>query len=112
LANVLVILLIFVVGAPSVMISSGFPVDLPRVITSAPISRKGFSVSVLSDDSFLLEGRRIADRELDRFLKNQQGKDFRIFIKADRRARVGTLVRVWDLCREYGAATVSIATYD
>lgn len=94
------------------MLSPGLHVDLPRVITSEPISRKGFIVSILSDDSFLLEGRRISDRELNRFLAAQQNRDFQVFIKADRRARVATLVRIWDLCREYGASTVSIATHD
>ena len=38
------------------------------------------------------------------------GKDIPVMIKADRRASMGRIVDIWDLCRELNIERINIAT--
>ena len=49
-------------------------------------------------------------KELKQQLGQPGSKDRPLLIKADRRASVGRIVDVWDLCRDLGIERINIAT--
>ncbi|MCH7773641.1 MAG: biopolymer transporter ExbD [Bacteroidetes bacterium] len=49
-------------------------------------------------------------KELKRRLSQPNIKDHPLLIKADRRASVGRIVDIWDLCRNLGIERINIAT--
>lgn len=108
--NVFLILLIIVILLPDLLMPAGLTVALPRVITSEPVSQKGPVVSILKDNTIYLDSRKISLSELKDFLASRQNQKFQVLIKADKEARIGVLVDVWNLFREIGASKVSIAT--
>ncbi|HPN56328.1 MAG TPA: biopolymer transporter ExbD, partial [Candidatus Omnitrophota bacterium] len=48
--------------------------------------------------------------ELNQRLQDLRGRDIPVLIKADRRASLGRMVDVWDICRKYGIERINIAT--
>ncbi|MBI5872803.1 MAG: biopolymer transporter ExbD [Candidatus Omnitrophica bacterium] len=110
--NILLVLLIFIAFLPSMVSSSGLSVEVPRVITGEAVSGKGYAVTIMRDNSIYFERQRVSFGELKGFFIAQNGKDFNVLIKADQKATVGTLAKIWDLCRDSGARRVSIATND
>lgn len=90
----------------------GLSVLLPRAISSEPVSREGFVVFILKDNTIYLGKRSVSFDELKRFfsIRKDENKNFQVLIKADKEADIGVLVKVWDLFRESGAFQVNIAT--
>jgi len=109
-ANIMLILMVFIYLLPSALSYSGVSIEIPRVITSESVSGKGYIIIIADDNSVFIGGRRILIPELKSFLsaKNYGASD--VFIKADQKSDVGTLAKVWDICRDSGARKVSIAT--
>ena len=93
LIDVVFQLLIFFMLSSSFTFQSGIKVKLPRAITSTYINDK---ISTL--------------KEVEAELSNPANKDRPILIKADRRASLGRVVDIWDLCRELGIERINIAT--
>ena len=67
-------------------------------------------VTITDDDVIYLNGKITTFKELSKILSEKKNADNPILIKADRRARVGSVVNVWDLCRNLGIEKVNIAT--
>ncbi len=57
-----------------------------------------------------LNNKVVTAKELKQELGNPVHKDRPILIKADRRASMGRIVDVWDLCRQLGIERINIAT--
>lgn len=110
LFNIFLLLLAFVVLSPTMMRPSGLTVALPYAISSEPVSQDGFVISILKDNALYLGSRAVTFDELKRFVSARQGRDFKVLIKADRQADIGTLISIWDLLRQAGSAKVYIAT--
>ena len=110
LFNLILILFLFIAFLPKLTMSPGLSVFLPRAISSEPVSREDFIVSILNDNTIYLDSRRVSWDELERFLRSQRSKAHQVLIKADQRSSVGVLVRVWDLFRKSGALKVNLAT--
>lgn len=108
--NVFLILLVIVIFLPDLLMPAGLTVALPRVISSESVSQKGPVVSILKDNTIYLNSRKISLKELKDFLASGKNQRFQALIKADKEARIGVLVDVWNLFRESGASRVSIAT--
>lgn len=108
--NVFLILLVIVIFLPDLLMPAGLTVALPRVISSESVSQKGPVVSILKDNTIYLNSRKISLKELKDFLASGKNQRFQALIKADKEARIGVLVGVWNLFRESGASRVSIAT--
>ncbi len=90
---------------------AGLPIALPRSLTSEPVSGGGVVVSIAETGDLFVEGRlmsRASFREL--LAQRVPGGDTSVLVKIDRKARVGVLAEIWDLCRAAGVARVSIVT--
>lgn len=110
LIDVIFQLLIFFMLSSSFTFQSGINVKLPKAVTSDVVKEENMIITITSENVTYLNGKIVTTKELEKFLSNPINKDRPILIKSDRRASVGRIVDIWDLCRTYGIERVNIAT--
>jgi biopolymer transport protein ExbD len=112
MVDVIFQLLIFFMLTSSFTFPSSIPVKLPKAVTSDVIKEQNLTITISSEDVVYLQDQVITLKELSEFLSREaQASEHRpILIKADRRASMGRIVDVWDLCRELGLEQIHIAT--
>jgi biopolymer transport protein ExbD len=110
LIDVIFQLLIFFMLSSSFTFQSGINVKLPKAVTSDVIKEENYVVTITSENIIYLNGIVITLKELEERLSAPGRKERPLLIKADRRASVGRIVDVWDLCRNIGIERINIAT--
>jgi len=110
LIDVIFQLLIFFMLSSSFTFPSGINVKLPKAVTSDIIQDENMIILISSEDVIYLNNDVVTIEELRKKLKEFAPKNQPILIKADRRASLGRIVDVWDLCREKGIERINIAT--
>ena len=110
LIDVIFQLLIFFMLSSSFTFQSGINVKLPKAVTSDIITDENLIVTITSENIIYLNGAVITLKELKTRLDHPASKDRPLLIKADRRASVGRIVDIWDLCRNLGIERINIAT--
>ena len=108
--DVVFLLLIFFMLSPSLTAPSGIHVKLPKAVTSDMIQEENSIVTITSENVIYLNGAVTTLKELKQKLDKPNIKIRPLLIKADRRASVGRIVDVWDLCRALGIERINIAT--
>lgn len=106
----LFLLLIFFMLTSSFTFQSGINVKLPKAVTSDVIQDQNVIVTITSENVIYLNGTVTTLKELGRKLKESSYKTRPLLIRSDRRASVGRVVDVWDLCRNLGIERIHIAT--
>lgn len=104
------LLLIFFMFASSFTFQSSIKVKLPKVVTSDMIQDKNVIVTITGENVIYLNGTVVTLKELSRKLQESNYKARPLLIRSDRRASVGRVVDVWDLCRNLGIERIHIAT--
>ncbi|HLF18496.1 MAG TPA: biopolymer transporter ExbD [Candidatus Omnitrophota bacterium] len=108
--DVIFLLLIFFMLSSSFTFESGINVKLPKAVTSDVIKEENFIITITGEDVIYLNDKITTIKDLKKILEGAKDKTRPILIKADRRASVGRIVDVWDLCRNLGIEKVNIAT--
>ncbi|MDP2939098.1 MAG: biopolymer transporter ExbD [Candidatus Omnitrophota bacterium] len=103
-------LLIFFMLTSSFVFQSGIKINLPRAVTSEVIQEENVIIIISSENVIYLNNRVINLKELEKALRIAAKKNAPLLIKADRRASLGRIVDVWDLCRDAGLDKINIAT--
>lgn len=103
-------LLIFFMLTSSFIMQPGIKVNLPRALTSEVVKYENVEVAISSENVIYINGKVITTQELKILLKQTAKAKGSILIKADRRASLGRIVEVWDMCRELGINQINIAT--
>ncbi len=104
------LLLIFSLLSSAFAIPRGTAVKLPRAITSDVLLDENDIISVSGEDVLYFNNRVVTIKELRRLLGRTPHSQKPILIKADRRATMGRIVDVWDLCRKMNLEKINIAT--
>jgi len=110
LIDVIFLLLIFFMLTSSFIFQPGIKINLPKAVTSEVIQRKNLIIVIRDDNTLYINKRVIDDEELLSRLKIAANESKPILIKADRKASLGKVVEIWDLCRSEGVQKVNIAT--
>lgn len=112
LVDMVFLLLIFFMLSSSFIVLPGIKVNLPKAVTSEVIKDKNIVVTVNNNNVIYLNDKPITPKELTDHLqdivKKKQGKP--LLIKADKDTQLGSVVRVWDICRKVGITQINIAT--
>ena len=110
LINCVLLLLIFFLLCSSFAAQSGINVKLPKAITSDVVKEQNVVIGITSENVLYLNEKITTLKELRNFLAQSAAKNQAILIKADRRASVGRIVDIWNLCRHFGIERINIAT--
>ena len=110
LVDVIFLLLIFFMLSSSFTFQSGINVKLPKAVTSDILREENLIVTITSENIIYLNNDVITLKELETRLSQPDTRARPLLIKADRRASVGRIVDVWDLCRNLGIERINIAT--
>ncbi|MCK4519963.1 MAG: biopolymer transporter ExbD [Candidatus Omnitrophica bacterium] len=102
------LLLIFFMLTSSFIIIPGINVKLPKALTSDEIDSRSLMVVISSEDIIYLDGKPKTINDVEAVIK--EGKFDSIFIKADRDASLGVVVKIWDACKRFGIERIGIAT--
>lgn len=110
LIDVVFLLLIFFMLTSSFIFQPGIKVNLPRAITSEALSEKNIIITITAENLIYMDGKLVTINELSSRLKNIASFRKSILIKADEKASLGRVVKIWDICRQEGISKVNIAT--
>ena len=111
LIDVVFQLLIFFMLTASFIFQPGIKINLPKAVTSEVLHEQNVVVTVTSENLIYLDNKALTSAELSKRLsKDIVGSKRPVLIKADRRASLGRVVEVWDICRASGISQVNIAT--
>ncbi len=110
LIDIIFLLLIFFMLSSSFTFQSGIHVKLPKAVTSDSITEDNFIIIISSENVIYWNDTVLTVDELNQRLKQLKGRDTPVLIKSDRRASLGRIVDVWDLCRKHGIERINIAT--
>jgi biopolymer transport protein ExbD len=103
-------LLIFFMLTSSFVMQPGIKVNLPKAVTSEIVKYENIEVVVSGENVIYLNGKVVTMQELNNLLKTVAKRQSPILIKADRRASLGRVVEIWDMCRDLGIQQINIAT--
>lgn len=115
LTDVFLVLLIIFMVTSSVMSQMGIQVQLPKSKNAAESTSQspGVIVTVNSDSQIFVNGAAVSDdASLGEAIKSGLAKtaDKTVVLEGDRRAVLGTIVRVMDEGKKAGAARFAVAT--
>lgn len=103
-------LLIFFMLTSSFVIQPGIKVNLPKAVTSEVVKYENAEIVVSGENVIYLNGKVMTTKELKAFLKQAAKRKQSVLIKSDKRASLGRVVEIWDMCREVGITQINIAT--
>ncbi|MBI3009087.1 MAG: biopolymer transporter ExbD [Candidatus Omnitrophica bacterium] len=103
-------LLIFFLLTSSYIFQPGIKINLPKAVTSEVLKEEPLVITVTSEDAIYLNDKIATVQELISKLKKVSKEKGTLLIKADKKASVGRVVEIWDMCREAGVPQVNIAT--
>lgn len=110
LIDVVFLLLIFFMLTSNFIFQPGIRINLPRAITSDILSEENAVITITAENLIYHNGRLVTVKELSSALKRIASARRPVLIKADRKASLGRIVEVWDICRQEGISRVNIAT--
>ncbi len=112
LIDIVFLLLIFFLLTWNFLAQSqaGIKVNLPKAVTSEAVAEESLIISITGENLIYLNDKIVTSKELASKLEGLSSKKKSLLIKADRRASLGRVVEVWDICRNAGISQVNIAT--
>lgn len=110
LIDIVFLLLIFFMLTSSFVLQSGIRINLPQAVTSDVVGDKNIIITVSAENVLYLSDKVITLDELKIKLEKIKHASGSVLIKADRKAYLGRVVEIWDLCREIGLERINVAT--
>ncbi len=102
--------LIFFMLTSAFVFQPGIKIQLPKAVTADVAHRENRVVTVSEKNLLYLGTRLVTLQELKPLLIPLAKVEQPILIRADRKASVGRVMEVWDLCRALGISQVHVAT--
>jgi biopolymer transport protein ExbD len=110
LVNTVFLLLIFFLLTSNFVVQPGIKIDLPTALTGEVLRPENITIIISGESIVYFDSKIIDAGQLKNLINQAAGRKQGIQIKADRRASLGKVVEIWDLCRNSGVGQVSIAT--
>jgi biopolymer transport protein ExbD len=110
MVNVIFLLLMFSFLTSWLTSPLGINVQMPKAITSDIIKDENLVIVVTGEDIVYFNKSIATIKELKTRLSKTGNRKLSVLIKADRRASMGRIVDVWNVCRAMGVERINIAT--
>lgn len=108
--NFFLMLLAFVMATTVFATPSGIVIKAPTSLTAANLWGQQLEIVITSENVIYVDGKVMTLSELRRFLAHGDFSLRPFMIKADRRASMGRLADILDLCRNIPGALVNVST--
>ncbi len=102
------ILLIFFLLTSNFIVIPGIKVKLPKAVTSEAVDAQSLTFVISSEDIIYLDGKPKTLEEIEDLF--EKGSNNSIFIKSDRDASLGVVIKLLDICKQFNIEQVGIAT--
>jgi len=107
--NLLFLVLMFSMLAGSFVVPAGVDVQLPKVVTSQVLGDEGMSsITITAENVLYLNNKVTTLEELKRLLVKRDLRKKTFLLKPDRRASMGRVIDVFNVCRSYGVQRVHV----
>jgi len=110
MVSIIVQLLVFFLLLSPFVFQNSIQVALPKTVTSDVIKEENLIILLNSENVLYLNSAVTTMKELEAALSAAGNKTRPVIIKADRRASLGRIIDIWDLCRKLGIEKINIAT--
>ncbi|MEA3488951.1 MAG: biopolymer transporter ExbD [Candidatus Omnitrophota bacterium] len=110
LIDVVFLLLIFFMLTSSFIFQPGIRVNLPRAVTSEVLHRELLILTVTEGNEVFLNERPVSGDELVSRITIAARDNQPLLIRADKKADMGKVIEVWDICRQVDIKQINIAT--
>ena len=110
LIDVVFLLLIFFMLTSSFIFQPGIRVNLPRAVTSEVLHKELLIVTITEDNGVFINERPISGDELVSRITIAARDKQPLLIRADKKANLGKVVEIWDICRQVDVKQINIAT--
>lgn len=110
LIDMVFLLLIFFLLTSNFVMQPGIKVNLPKAATSEIVQYENIEIIISAENVTYFNGKVLTAGELRNLIKQLAKRKQPLLIKADRRASLGRVVEVWDMCRDLGVTQLNIAT--
>ena len=108
--NFVLTVVILIMSATIFARPSGVQMEFPSFKEGANASGQGVVITVTGENVIYINGRVVTLNELRRFLAQGNFRRDVLMIKADRRASMGRVADILDLCRGISGASVNVST--
>jgi len=110
LIDMVFLLLIFFMLTASFVLQPGIKVNLPKSVTADAVKNDFIEIIISAENVLYVNGKVTTLQELKMTLSQVAKRKQTILIKSDKRASLGRMVEIWDICREFRIENISIAT--
>jgi len=110
LIDVVFLLLIFFMLTSSFIFQPGIRVNLPRAVTSEVLHKELLIVTVTEGNEVFINERPVGGDELVSRITIAARDNQPLLIRADKKADLGKVIEVWDICRQVDIKQINIAT--
>ena len=110
LIDVVFQLLLFFMLSSSFVLQPGIRISLPRAATSKVSYDKMDVITLARNHRVFFNETEITREQMNYYLEQVAGRDGIVLIKADAQVDLGSVVEIWDLCRQAGITQLNIAT--
>ena len=110
LIDVVFLLLIFFMLTSSYIFQPGIRVNLPKAVTSEVLHKELLIVTITEEGGVFINERPISGDELVSRITIAARDDQPILIRADKKADLGKVIEIWDICRQVDVRQINIAT--
>lgn len=108
--NVFVLVVFFYVLTTAFTLAPNIDVRIPKAVTSDALSKEDSVILITSENLIYWRNTVVSVKDLRQSLSKASPDRLSILIKADRRASVGRIVDIWNLCKSLGIERINIAT--
>ena len=108
--NFVLTMVVLIMSATIFAMPSGVQMEFPSFKTDEVSSARQVEIMVTSENVLYVDGHVVTLNELRRFLANKDFRNGNLKIKVDRRASMGRVSDILDLCRGISGASVNVST--
>ncbi len=110
LIDVVFLLLIFFMLTSSFIFQPGIRVNLPKAVTSEVLHKELLIVTITEDNEVLVNERPVEKDELISRITMASRDGQSLLIRSDKKADMGKVIEIWDICRQMNIKQINIAT--
>ena len=108
--DVLILVVFYYVLTSAFTLAPNIDVRIPKAVLSGMLKEDPAVIIITAENVIYWQNTIVSIKDLRTLVSNQIKEDSTILIKADRRASMGRIVDVWDLCKMIGIQRINIAT--